>query len=212
MTYSSFSRFALTLITLLAALPHLQAQSRVDIANMQQDVELLRQEVGQLRLQVQDMQRVNNQLTTTVNFLLEELPKMQQQQQDALIKTDSLIADLRAEMKANDKATREELIAKVSNILDDYNKQVSNQLKEISTQPSGGSSGTTSSNTGNELKTHFPDNFPKTGIEYVVQPGDSLWTIASKNGSKVDWIENANKIANAKKLMVGDKLFVPIKQ
>ncbi|AHF90600.1 peptidoglycan-binding protein [Opitutaceae bacterium TAV5] len=55
----------------------------------------------------------------------------------------------------------------------------------------------------------FDPNFPKEGIEYVVQRGDTLSSIAAKTGGKTKDIINANRIADPTKLQVGQKLFIP---
>ena len=61
-----------------------------------------------------------------------------------------------------------------------------------------------------ELPTNFSDNYPKTGITYTVQSGDSISKIARKHNSKIKWIQDANKIADPSRgLRVGDEIFVP---
>ena len=58
----------------------------------------------------------------------------------------------------------------------------------------------------------FSDDYPKTGIPYVVQSGDTLGKIARKYSSQVRWIQDANKIADPNRgLRVGDKIFIPQK-
>ncbi|EIP98627.1 metalloendopeptidase-like membrane protein [Opitutaceae bacterium TAV1] len=55
----------------------------------------------------------------------------------------------------------------------------------------------------------FTNDFPPEGIEYVVQRGDTLSSIAAKTGGKTKDIINANRIADPTKLQVGQKLFIP---
>lgn len=68
--------------------------------------------------------------------------------------------------------------------------------------------------TGKLVKTTSPTAKPKTSGYYVVQAGDSLWSIAKKyygDGSKCNVIYNANKdkIKNPNLIKVGQKLKIP---
>ena len=47
------------------------------------------------------------------------------------------------------------------------------------------------------------------GPVYVVQEGDTLWSIAQRFGVSVDDLANANGIQNASLLKAGDKLVIP---
>lgn len=55
----------------------------------------------------------------------------------------------------------------------------------------------------------FSENYPKDGIVYTVQIGDTLSKIAQAHASKVTYIQNANRIEDPKKIKVGEVLFVP---
>ena len=54
-------------------------------------------------------------------------------------------------------------------------------------------------------------DYPKSGITYTVQSGDSISKIARKNNSRIKWIQDANKISDPSKLQVGDEIFIPQK-
>jgi LysM repeat protein len=62
-----------------------------------------------------------------------------------------------------------------------------------------------------EKSTTFSNNYPKEGISYTVQSGDTLSKIAVANSARVDDIKNANKINDPSKLQVGQTLFIPIR-
>lgn len=49
----------------------------------------------------------------------------------------------------------------------------------------------------------------QTGIEHVVQAGDTLSTIAQAYGKKTDELLKANGLKNANTIYVGQKLFIP---
>ncbi len=55
----------------------------------------------------------------------------------------------------------------------------------------------------------FATNFPKQGIMYTVQKGDTVALIAKKTGGKFQDIVNANKLADPSKIFPGQQLAVP---
>ncbi|MDR1281376.1 MAG: LysM peptidoglycan-binding domain-containing protein [Opitutaceae bacterium] len=55
----------------------------------------------------------------------------------------------------------------------------------------------------------FNPDFPKEGIEYTVQRGDTISSIAAKTGARAKDIMNANRITDPTKIQVGQKLFIP---
>jgi len=59
------------------------------------------------------------------------------------------------------------------------------------------------------VQTTFSEEFPKEGINYTVQAGDTLAVIAKKTGAKLSDIVNANKIADPTRIRVGQTLFIP---
>ena len=59
------------------------------------------------------------------------------------------------------------------------------------------------------VQTIFTEDFPKEGVSYTVQKGDSLALIAKKTGAKAQDIVNANKIADPSHIQVGQTLFIP---
>ncbi len=64
---------------------------------------------------------------------------------------------------------------------------------------------------GAELPTQTPISSGAVGkIDYVVQLGDTLATIAARHNSTVDAIMKENKLQDANKINVGDKLKIPV--
>jgi LysM repeat protein len=60
------------------------------------------------------------------------------------------------------------------------------------------------------VTTNFSDDFPKEGVSYTVQKGDTLAVIAKKTGAKQQDIINANKLADPSKINLGQTLFIPV--
>lgn len=57
----------------------------------------------------------------------------------------------------------------------------------------------------------FTEDYPKSGTTYVVQPGDTLSSIAQKFNAQVRDIQNANRISDPRALQAGQTLFIPQK-
>ena len=55
----------------------------------------------------------------------------------------------------------------------------------------------------------FSDDYPRSGTSYTVKSGDSLGKIAREQGSKVDWIRNANRLSSDI-IYPGQELFIPL--
>ena len=55
----------------------------------------------------------------------------------------------------------------------------------------------------------FTEDYPKEGVSYTVQRGDTLSSIAHKTNAKTQDIINANKITDPARLQVGQTLFIP---
>ena len=165
-------------------------------ASLSQDVALLKEQLGEMRFEVERLLRENQAL---------ELRMKKLEAQGASAVSDAVfrqeLSSLKAEFNRLSKAQREELA-----------KQITKQIQALADEiERGGSSGGGSSPTRSPVITEWdPNSFPKTGIYYKVQSGDTLSKIASEAGSKVAYITHANKIPNPDRLQVGRELFIPI--
>ena len=56
----------------------------------------------------------------------------------------------------------------------------------------------------------FTEDYPKEGVSYTVQKGDTLAVIAKKTGAKQQDIINANKISDPARIILGQTLFIPV--
>lgn len=188
------NKFLGVLAIAMIAGSQLFAQSAV-IADLQQDMSLMRREVGQLRLEIEQLRRENA-----------ELQKKLRSVQTSTVGTDAMrvqVSGAKAEMAAQMEALKREIIESVKKDLDSMASKTNTNMQRlanaINTRPQ------------ESLPTTFSEDYPKSGITYTVQSGDSISKIARKNNSRIKWIQDANKISDPSKLQVGDEIFIPQK-
>ena len=163
-------------------------QSRLELANLREEVRGLTQRLGELAMNVEQLTRENNALQTRAgqNFVtLEQLNRS--------------LAELNRVMQGALLDQKRDVLQTVAGQIERLGKQTNAALdalaKNQATRPT--------------VPTTFADNFPKEGINYTVQTGDSLSNIAKKTGAKMSDIINANKITDPTKIRVGQTLFIP---
>ena len=164
------------------------------IASLREDIRVLDERTRSLNAEIEQLKRENRDLregagsgaTVTQTQL------------------SSAIADLQKAIRAGDA----EVALQLTKQLEKHATQVQAALDSIAKGGGGGP------RTGTNPPPAFtPDpNYPKTGITYKVQSGDTLATIAKANNSTVLWIQSANMIADPRSLQVGQTLFIPQKQ
>ena len=107
---------------------------------------------------------------------------------------------IRIEMAQRDKALGEQIMSKVTEALNDYVQSLSRASSSVPASKRA-------------VQAEFSDDYPKTGLSYEVQSGDTLSQIALKFGSSVQYIQNANQIKNpTRDLRVGDTIFIPLRE
>ncbi len=160
----------------------------VELANLREDVRLLTQRLGELSIRVEQLEAENARLVSTAAGA--------QQNVATLTQLNTAISDLSRDIKAASAQTKSEVLAVVAVQMENLAKQTNTALDAVSRNraPSPAS---------------FADNFPKEGVSYTVQPGDTLSRIAQKTGARVADIINANKISDPSRVQVGQVLFVP---
>lgn len=156
--------------------------TRAQLAALREDVALLRQEVARLRLDVEAVTRENERL------------------RNATVTPEDLAA-LRRSFAAADASNRSEIVAMVSQKLEALAARTEKALKALAeasaTVPSLPET------------VSFTNDYPREGVAYTVESGDTLSEIARKMDSTVKDIQNANRIADPSKLQVGQTLFIP---
>lgn len=177
-----------------------QSDVRVAVANLNQDVTLIAQQLKTLRLEIEGIQRENVKLRAQVAAATSN-----RSTENQISNLSSAIEALRREYRQADEVQKQQIIAEVTRQIDALAKETQGALNTVA------------SAVGNQpnvvTPVHFSDEYPKAGVSYVVRSGDTLSGIARKHGSTVKHIQNANKIANpAKDLQVGQTIFIPIAQ
>jgi nucleoid-associated protein YgaU len=165
-----------------------QAQpAQVEVANLREDVRGLEQRVGDLSLRVEQLERQNGELKEKVAAF--------SQAYATLAQLNEAVADLNTAIKAGDAASAERAAAQIKKLGDATNAAIDSLAKGMATRP--------------VIQTNFSDNYPKEGVSYTVQKGDTLAVIAKKTGAKSQDIINANKIADPSRIQAGQTLFIP---
>ena len=169
----------------------------VRLANLEQDVRLLSQTVGSLRLELESMSRENANLRTTLSREVAQSANQYVTLTQLNSRLNNLVKELENSLAANQRATLEQVGAQIDDLAAQTQKALLAMSKSVAASPQ--LSATTP---------RFNDNFPKSGISYTVKSGDSLGKIARENTSRVEWIQNANKIAG-ELIYPGQQLFIP---
>ncbi len=179
----------------------LAAQSdnlRVTVANLNQDVSLIAQQLKTLRLEIEEMRRENARLRAQVAAAGND-----RETQTQITNLSSAIETLRREYRSADEAQKQQIIAEVTRQINALAKETQEAIdtvaEAVGEQPLV------------STPVHFSEDYPKSGITYTVRSGDTLSKIARQHGSTIKHIQNANKIVNpARDLQVGQTIFIPI--
>ena len=154
---------------------------RAEIQRQQQHINALEQQLGQLNGDIaQDRYRQSS--TASAYASAAQVAALQDQ-----------LAQLQQQLRSSEQnriKDRDEIMGSVS-------KTIAAAVKKSAPATSGSTGGRTKA-TG----TH-------TGIEHVVQPGESLSAIAAAYGVKTSVVLEYNDIANPSLIRVGQKLFIP---
>ena len=160
-----------------------------ELASLREDVRLLSQRVGELSLRVEQLERDNSDLRTKSGQTYVTLAQLNQ-----------AIADAERTMQAAMHDQKRETLQQVSGQLEKLARETQRAIdavaKGAATRPA-------------VATPTFTEEYPKEGVSYTVQKGDTLSSIAHKTGAKMQDIINANKIADPTRLQVGQTLFIP---
>lgn len=162
--------------------------TRLEVANLRQDVALLTQRVGELTMAVEQLARENNALQTKAsqNYVtIEQLNRS--------------VADTNRTLQAALADQKRDVLLQVAGQIEKLGKQTNAALDALAKNQA----------TRPVVQATFSEDFPKEGINYTVQAGDTLSEIATKQKARLQDIINANKITDPTKIRVGQTLFIP---
>ena len=157
---------------------------------------MLKQQLGEISLELERLIRANDSLQVRLGAL-EQRNSNSQYVSEKFFNQE--LAALRKEVNRLNKASKEQIIS-----------QVSSQIRNLASETEKSIQSVAGSAPTNANEVEFSDNYPKSGIHYTVQSGDTLSKIAQQSGSRISYIINANKIPNPNRLQVGKELFVPV--
>ena len=165
---------------------HAQEVNRPMVMGIKEDVSALQQQVGSLSLEIEA-------LKTVCDDLKAQLLQLHNQSQIAINPQliDSQMQSLQSRFDLALNEAKQDIL-----------KQLSKKIDQLMITPVAKAA---------PEKITFSEDYPKSGIVYTVQPGDTLSKIAQEQQSSVKDIQNANKISDPKSLKVGQELFIPQK-
>jgi LysM repeat protein len=193
----SISAVAILFSSQLRAQSYGGGQQQIQLANVKEDIRVLDERTRLLTAQVEDLTRENQRLRDRLE-MAEKVTNSQAGSFVTLSQMNQAIADLAAGLRESDRET----VIKVTKQMEALANQTQKALNSLAKSAS-----VRSANSAPPIK--FTDNYPKTGVTYTVQSGDTLSSIATKHNSTTKDIQNANKISDPKQLQVGQILFLP---
>ena len=188
-----------------AGSPATRAQSanlQYQVANLMEDVRLLDERIRQMSIQMDELRRDNQNLRQMVRDY--EAQSDQSLSRFASVgQLNEAIRQAVSKLETRDDVVKKEVLAEVSKTMAEFAKRVEKALSSVPAMERPDPT----------VKTRFDKTgIPTSGVPYVVQPGDSISSIAKKFNSRPDWIQNANEISDPRLLQVGQAIFVPQRQ
>lgn len=177
------------LVLLLAGTLHAQSLP-VEVANLREDVRGLAQRLGELALRIEQLERENAELRG---------------QLAAAGRAQVTLAQLREGLAESAREARAAVAASKAETL----QQVATQMEKLAKQTNAALESLARTNGARVPAAGFSEDFPREGISYTVQKGDTLAVIARKTGARPQDIINANKLADPSRIQAGQVLFIP---
>lgn len=158
------------------------------VAGLREDVRLLVQRVGEMSLRIEQLERENSALMRSTDGMESTYATVSQ--------LNEVVAELNRAIANGDTATQTKAANAISQLAKETNAAITSIAQGVSASQ--------------KIATPaFDENFEKSGVTYTLQRGDTLSSIASRFGSSVKDIQNANKIVDPTKIQVGQTLFIP---
>jgi len=178
--------------TMLVAVFSVSATAQVELANLREDVRGLNQRLGELSLRMEQVERENEDLRRKQGAA--------DKGHATIAQLNDAVADLNRVIKSAVASSKNETLQQVATQMERLGKQTNAALDSLAKAQA----------TRPAVNTSFSEDFPKEGVSYTVQKGDTLAVIARKTGAKQQDIINANKITDPSRIMLGQTLFIPV--
>ncbi len=167
-----------------------QSSTQIEVANLREDVRGLVQRVGELQLRVEQLERENVELSRRA--------ESGQRSAVTLVQLNEAIATLNQAIRSSSATTKAETLETVAAQMEKLARETNAAIESLAR---GGAA--------RPAAAGFSEDYPKEGISYTVQRGDTLASIAKKLGARTQDIVNANKLADPSRIQVGQTLFIP---
>ena len=190
-----------SILVVCAAIAAPRATAQTEVADLREDVRGLTQRVNELSLRVEQLERENSELRAKVASAGENRDTVTTAQ------LNTAVADLNASIKSAVSSSRTEILEQVATQMEKLAKQTNAALDSIA-KPGAGPQARPAPQ-GQPAKPAFGDAYPKEGVSYTVQKGDTVGLIAKKTGAKAQDIIDANKLLDPSHIQAGQVLFVP---
>lgn len=187
----SFLRWILPAALTLASAYAQGSASAMDVANLKEDMRGLTQKLNEVSLHVEQLERENANLRSQIVATGDTKVTLNQMNQ--------ALAELKQTVQTAATNQRAEILQTVAAQLEKLANQTNAALDALAKNQA----------TRPPVQTAFADNFPKEGVSYTVQKGDTFDEIIKKTGARRQDVINANKLADPSRIQVGQTLFIP---
>jgi chromosome segregation ATPase len=198
---SVLCRLTLACAALSAPFAAPRASAQAEVADLKEDIRGLTERLNELSLRVEQLEHENSELRSKVSAA--------EGNRDfaTTAQLNGAVADLNASVKAAVASSREEILQKVAAQMENLAKQT-NALDSVARQAAPAQAQRPAAQPA-AARADFGGAYPKEGVDYTVQKGDSVGAIAKKTGAKAQDIIDANKLVDPSRIQAGQVLFVP---
>lgn len=165
--------------------------SQIEFANLREDVRGLTQRVADLTLRLEQLERENREWRMRSSSLDKNNVTSAQ--------LNNAIEDLNQTIRSAVAASKSETLQQVATQMEKLAKQTNAALDSLARSQAARPA----------VQTTFSEDYAREGMSCTVQKGDTLALIAKKTGARLQDIINANRIADASHIVVGQTLFIP---
>ena len=174
-----------------------------DWVNVREDLRLLNQRVGELALRVEQLERENAALQR-------KAAANGAQAYATVAQLNEAVLELNRAVKGAIATAKDETLRHVATQIEKLANQTNTAIESLAKAQGSRAVAVAAAAPSKDPATSAPEaSYPKEGISYIVQKGDTLAKIAQKTGAKQQDIIAANRLSDPSKIQVGQALFIP---